>query len=65
LLRQHSASELVKRAEVAGLVCRTRDDNDRRVTRLQLTDEGIARLESLTARHLEELERLALQLPEA
>ncbi len=65
LLRHHSAGELVQRAEAAGLVRRTRDADDRRVMRLQLTDEGLARLESLTARHLEELERLALQLPEA
>jgi DNA-binding MarR family transcriptional regulator len=64
LLRHHSAGELVGRAETAGLVRRARDADDRRVTRLQLTDEGFARLESLTARHLEELERLALRLPE-
>jgi DNA-binding MarR family transcriptional regulator len=64
LLRHHSAGELVQRAEAAGLLRRVRDDEDKRVTRLQLTDEGSARLESLTARHLEELERLALQLPE-
>jgi len=64
LLRHHSAGELVQRAEAAGLVRRVRDTEDKRVTRLRLTDEGSARLESLTARHLEELERLALQLPE-
>ncbi|HEY7052497.1 MAG TPA: MarR family transcriptional regulator [Mycobacterium sp.] len=65
LLRHHSAGELVQRAETAGLVRRVGDDSDRRVTRLQLTTEGAARLESLTARHLEELERLALRLPES
>jgi len=65
LLRHHSAGELVHRAEAAGLVARVRDSDDRRVTRLRLTDDGSARLDSLTARHLEEIERLALQLPEA
>ena len=39
------------------LVRRVRDNEDKRATRLQLTDEGSARLESLTERHLEELER--------
>lgn len=65
MLRHHSAGELVQRAEAAGLVRRARDSDDRRVTRLQLTKQGAERLESLTARHLEELERLALRLPEA
>lgn len=65
LLRHHSAGELVQRAESAGLVRRTGDESDRRVTRLSLTADGRERLESLTARHLEELERLALRLPES
>jgi DNA-binding MarR family transcriptional regulator len=65
LLRHHSAGELVQRAETAGLVRRVGDESDRRVSRLQLTADGAARLESLTARHLEELERLALRLPES
>lgn len=64
LLRHHSAGELVQRAEAAGLVRRVRDRDDKRVMRLRLTREGAARLESLTALHLEELERLALQLPD-
>ncbi|HZQ31050.1 MAG TPA: MarR family transcriptional regulator [Mycobacterium sp.] len=65
LLRHHSAGELVQRAETAGLVRRVGDESDRRISRLQLTSDGAARLESLTARHLEELERLALRLPES
>ena len=65
LLRHHSAGELVQRAENAGLVRRVGDESDRRISRLRLTDNGSARLESLTERHLEELERLALRLPES
>lgn len=63
LLKPHSAGELVDRATTADLVRRVSDGEDRRVVRLQLTAAGSARLESLTAMHLEELERLSLQLP--
>lgn len=65
LLKHHSAGELVHRADVAGLVRRVRDSEDRRVVRIQLTDAGTARLESLTAMHIEELQRLSLQMPES
>lgn len=65
LLRHHSAVELVDRAEAAGLVVRRRDVGDHRVVRLQLTDAGAARLEALSALHLEELARLAARLPAA
>ena len=63
LLKHHSAGELVHRAVGAILVARVGDNEDGRVVRLQLTEAGSARLESLTAMHLEELERLSLQLP--
>jgi uncharacterized protein YeaO (DUF488 family)/DNA-binding MarR family transcriptional regulator len=65
LLRHHSAVELVDRAEAAGLVYRTRSEDDHRVVRLHLTDDGAARLEALSALHLEELDRLAVSLPGA
>lgn len=65
LLKHHSAGELVHRADIAGLVRRVRDSEDRRVVRIQLTDAGTACLESLTAMHVEELERLSLRLPDA
>lgn len=65
LLRHHSVVGLVDRAEAAGLVRRLRSEADHRVVRLQLTDEGASRLEALSALHLEELERLALDLPSA
>ncbi len=65
LLRHHSTVELVDRAEAAGLVQRTRSDDDHRIVHLSLTKDGAARLEALSALHLEELERLALDLPRA
>jgi DNA-binding MarR family transcriptional regulator len=65
LLLHHSAVGLVDRADAAGLVERTRDEDDHRVVRLQLTKEGAERLEVLSALHLEELKRLAPHLPGA
>ncbi len=65
LLRHHSAVGLVDRADSAGLVTRARSEEDHRVVRLQLTEDGARRLEALSALHLEELERLAPQLPGA
>ena len=65
LLRHHSAVGLVDRAEVAGLVRRTRSDDDHRVVRLQLTEDGTSRLQALASLHLEELDRLALDVPSA
>ncbi len=65
LLRHHSAVGLVDRAEAAGLVFRTRSKDDHRVVRLHLTEDGAARLEALSALHLEELHRLALDVPSA
>ncbi|MHB1447362.1 MAG: DUF488 family protein, N3 subclade [Acidimicrobiales bacterium] len=65
VLRHHSAVELVDRADAAGLVTRSRDEQDHRLVRLSLTESGALRLEALSALHLEELDRLALQLPRA
>jgi DNA-binding MarR family transcriptional regulator len=65
LLRHHSIVGLVDRADAAGLVRRSRDEQDHRVVRLQLTEDGAIRLEALSALHLEELKRLAAQLPTA
>ena len=61
-LQHHSAVGLVDRAEAAGLVTRQREVEDHRVVRLRLTDEGSRRLETLSAAHLEELDRLAAQI---
>jgi uncharacterized protein YeaO (DUF488 family)/DNA-binding MarR family transcriptional regulator len=65
LLQHHSAVGLIDRAEAAGLVYRSREDDDRRVVRLHLTDNGAERLRALSIVHLEELDRLALELPDA
>jgi DNA-binding MarR family transcriptional regulator len=65
LLRHHSAVGLVDRAEEAGLVTRSRDADDQRVVRLQLTAAGEEHLEALSAVHLEELQRLGRTVPNA
>jgi uncharacterized protein YeaO (DUF488 family)/DNA-binding MarR family transcriptional regulator len=65
LLRHHSAVGLVDRAEAGRLVYRTRSEDDHRVVRLHLTEQGAAKLEALSALHLEELDRLALDVPKA
>ncbi len=62
LLRHHSAVELADRAVAAGLVERGDDPDDQRVVRLRLTEQGRAKLEALTAAHLEELSRLGTRL---
>jgi len=64
LLRPHSAVELVDRAELAGLVERTRDPADGRVVRVRLTPEGDQILHRLTRAHLERLHELANVLDE-
>ena len=64
LLRPHSAVELVDRAELAGLVERTRDPADGRVVRVRLTPEGDQILRQLTRAHLERLHELANVLDE-
>jgi DNA-binding MarR family transcriptional regulator len=65
LLRHHSTVGLVDRADAAGLVARERDADDHRVVRLRVTEDGADRLETLSALHLQELERLPLDLPGA
>ncbi len=58
-IRHHSAVELTVRAEDAGLLTRVRDTVDHRRLHLTLTDDGSARLESLTRQHLPRIETLA------
>lgn len=58
LLRHHTATELVDRAESAGLLRRERDDTDHRVVRLRITRTGVAKLARLSRQHLDELARL-------
>ncbi|HTU29506.1 MAG TPA: MarR family transcriptional regulator [Solirubrobacteraceae bacterium] len=65
LLRHHSTVGLVDRADDAGLVARERDAEDHRVVRLHLTEDGAERLEALSALHLQEIERLSLDVAAA
>jgi len=58
ILRHHSTSELVDRAEVAGLVRRSSDASNASVVRVTLTELGNQKLGRLTAAHLEELSQL-------
>lgn len=62
LLRHHSIVGLVDRADAAGLVTRERDAEDHRVVRLHLTKAGAECLEALSALHLQEIERLSLDV---
>lgn len=62
LIRHHSAVELVGRVSAMGLVARLPDVKDQRVVRLRLTERGQSLLETLSAAHLEELERVAATL---
>jgi DNA-binding MarR family transcriptional regulator len=64
LVRHHSASELVDRAQDLGLVARHRDHDDSRRVRLRLTEHGLDLLHRLTEVHLGELRRLAELLHE-
>lgn len=57
-IQHHSAVELVDRLVEAGLLLRAPDARDRRRVRLALTAAGEARLEALSASHLEELHRM-------
>jgi DNA-binding MarR family transcriptional regulator len=58
LLRHHTVTELVDRAESAGLLRRERDSADHRVVRLRITRTGAGKLTRLSRQHLDELSRL-------
>jgi DNA-binding MarR family transcriptional regulator len=62
MLRHHSAVELVDRAEAAGLVRRSTDDDDARVVRVLLTRRGDRLVTELTESHIAELHKLAAVL---
>lgn len=47
-IRPQSVSEAVTRLEARGLICKKLDEHDRRVTRIFITQEGIARRRELT-----------------
>lgn len=58
-VKHHSMVELARRAEIAGLVHRVRDERDHRRMHLQLTGSGYIRLEELTRAHLPRIVALA------
>jgi DNA-binding MarR family transcriptional regulator len=58
LLRHHTATGLVDRAEASGLLRRERDRDDHRVVRLHITRSGATKLARLSSQHLDELARL-------
>lgn len=64
-LRHNTAVELSKRCELAGLVRRTHDRDDRRCVVLELTAEGNRALRQLSEVHAQQLRELAPSLIEA
>lgn len=63
-VRQHTAVELAKRLDDAGLVSRQRDQRDGRVVLLSLTPQAESVMTNLASVHLEELRQLAPGLAE-
>lgn len=63
-LKPNSANELVRRAELRGLVATERGEDDRRQVLVSLTDEGENALHDLSVAHLEELRSEARALVE-
>jgi DNA-binding MarR family transcriptional regulator len=64
MIRHNTAVELVDRTKNSGLLYRVRDEDDHRVVRLRLTDEGRSRLDALSGAHMEELARLRPMIDE-
>jgi DNA-binding MarR family transcriptional regulator len=64
-LRHHTIVELSKRCELAGLVRRTHDLNDRRCVVLELTVQGRGALRQLSEVHAQQLRELAPSLIQA
>ena len=58
LVKHHTVVGLVDRTQALGLVVRLPDEQDQRVVRLGLTEVGAERLRALSARHVEELQRM-------
>lgn len=61
-LRHHSVGGLVNRLEAQGMLERVQGTDDRRQVFVQLTPQGQALLDELTATHKVELQRLGPQL---
>ena len=58
LIKPHTATELIDRAQELDLVTRVRDPEDSRRVHLRLTDHASEVLSELTEVHVEELRRL-------
>lgn len=58
LLKPHSASGLIDRLELLGLVSKQGSNSDARVSVLKLSGEGMKRLDALSGTHREEIRRL-------
>jgi len=58
-LKHHAAVELVDRCQLAGLIARSHDAEDRRVVRINLTQKGADALAAITARNLVHLKTFA------
>lgn len=58
VLKPHSATGLIDRLAVLGLITRETAPNDRRRALLRLTEKALAILEELSAAHREEIQRL-------
>ena len=59
VIKPHSASGLIDRLEVLGLVVRAPSADDRRQALVSLTARSLSLLEQLSATHREELRRIA------
>jgi DNA-binding MarR family transcriptional regulator len=62
LLTHHAAVQMMDRLAKAGLAERRPSDKDGRIVFVQLTNDGDALIETLAARHLEEMLRQEPQL---
>lgn len=61
-IKQHSATELVARAEANGLLERTPDPGDRRRISVSLSEEGRRQLAALSVVHRDELRRFRREM---
>lgn len=61
-IKQHSATELVARAEANGLLERTPDPSDRRRIGVSLSSEGTSQLAALSVVHRDELRRFRREM---
>ena len=62
LLKHNSVVELVDRVEAMELIRRVKDEGDRRVVRLNLTEAGAQKLLHISSRTLAELQRMGASL---